>query len=63
MNTIKQRLFTNWHFARVLRLALGLFMVFWAIQAHDWSLGAISGLFVFMALSNTACCGAQGCKI
>ncbi|WP_295800781.1 hypothetical protein [Mucilaginibacter sp.] len=63
MNTIKQRLFTNWHFARVLRLALGLFMVFWAIQAHDWGLGAISGLFVFMALSNTACCGAQGCKI
>lgn len=63
MNTIKQRPFTNWHFARIMRLALGLFMTFWAIQARDWSLGAISGLFVFMALLNTTCCSTQGCKI
>lgn len=61
MNTIKQRLFTNWHLMRVVRLGLGLWLLVWAIQTKDWSIGAVSAFFVLMALTGTGCCGPQGC--
>ncbi|HEY5328032.1 MAG TPA: hypothetical protein VIJ27_13595 [Mucilaginibacter sp.] len=63
MNTLKQRIFTNWHFSRFLRLGMGLWMLVWAAQTKDWSIGLFSGLFLFMAISNTGCCGAQGCAL
>ncbi len=63
MSTLTERLFTNWHFARWLKLGMGLFMLTWSIQTADWSLAAIAGLFIFMAATNSGCCGAQGCTV
>ena len=63
MEAIKQRVFTNWNFSRFLRLGMGLWMLVWSIQSADWAVGLFSGLFIYMALSNTGCCGAGGCAV
>jgi hypothetical protein len=63
MEAIKQKVFTNWNFSRFLRLGMGLWMLVWAIQARDWAVGLLSGVFIYMALSNTGCCGAGGCAV
>ena len=63
MDSIKQRVFTNWNFARFFRLGIGLWMLVWGIQTRDWAIALFSALFIFMALSGTGCCGAQGCAI
>ncbi len=61
METIKQTLFTNWHFMRWLRLAFGIIFIVQAIQMHDMMVGAIAGFFLVTAITNTGCCGARGC--
>jgi hypothetical protein len=61
METLKIRLFTSWNFPRFFRLAMGLWMLFWGVQSKDWTIGLLSSLFIFMAVSNTGCCGAGGC--
>lgn len=56
-------IFTGWHFLRWIRLGLGIIIAFQAIQSHDALLGAISGLFLFQTITNTGCCGANGCDV
>ena len=63
MDALKNTLFTNWHFARLLRLAIGVWMLIWGIQHHDWAIGLLSSLMVFMAATNTGCCSAGGCSV
>jgi len=63
MEALKQKLFTNWNFSRFLRLGMGLWMLVWSVQSADWAVGLFSGLFIYMALSNTGCCGVQGCAV
>jgi hypothetical protein len=63
MNTLKQRITSNWHITRVIRLILGVCMLVWSIQMLDWTLGLLSLLFIGMAISNTGCCGAQACAV
>jgi len=46
---------------RFLRLAMGIWILGMAIQSHDWSIGLLSGFFILMAVSNTGCCGTNGC--
>ena len=61
MNT--QTLFTGWHFMRWLRLVGGLFITVQAIQTHDALSGLIGSFFLFQAVTNTGCCGAEGCAV
>lgn len=63
METIKQTLFTNWHFMRWLRLVFGIFFIVQAIQMHDLMVGVIAGFFLVTAITNTGCCGAGSCTI
>lgn len=63
MEGITQKLFSNWHFMRWLRLGLGLFVAYQALVLKDAFAGIISGLFLFQALTNTGCCGAGGCTV
>ncbi len=63
METIKQTLFTGWHFMRWLRLAFGILFIFQAIDIHDSLMGILGGFFLFTAVTNTGCCGAGGCSI
>ena len=58
---IKQMIFSHWSFIRFLRLGFGLLFLVEAIRGKDAILGFISGLFLFQALTNTGCCGMNGC--
>lgn len=57
----KETLLTNWHFMRWLRLSMGLYAAVVALQLHDPLSGFIAALFLFQAVTNTGCCGANGC--
>jgi hypothetical protein len=61
METIKQTLFTGWHFMRWIRLVFAIFFVVQAIQMHNILIGVAGGFFLFTALTNTGCCGAANC--
>lgn len=56
-----QTLFTNWHLMRWVRLGIGILVMYEAIVTLDMLVGTIAAFFLFQALSNTGCCGAQGC--
>lgn len=47
---------------RVLRLALGIFIVVQGIMAKEWLLVGLGGLFSLMPLMNIGCCGVSGCN-
>lgn len=47
---------------RVLRLALGIFIIVQGVQAKEWLFVALGGLFSLMPLLNIGCCGASGCN-
>ncbi len=61
MSTLKQRLFTNWHLVRLFRLGIGVMMLVAGIQNKDWMIGLLSAFFLYQALTDTGCCGTQGC--
>lgn len=58
---LKENLFNGWHFMRFLRLGIGIFIAVQAIQYRDALSGIIAALFLFQAVSNTGCCGVNGC--
>ena len=61
MSTLKQRLFTNWHLMRIFRAAIGIMMLVMGIQNKDWAIGLFSIFFLYQAVTDTGCCGSQGC--
>ncbi|MCX2740716.1 hypothetical protein [Pontibacter anaerobius] len=63
IQSIKRQLLTGWHLARWIRLVLGIVLAVQAIEAGEIFYGAIAGLFLFQALTNSGCCGASGCSI
>jgi hypothetical protein len=60
-SNIIQTLTTNWHFARFLRLGFALWIGYNAITSHQPIFFLLAGFFAFQALTNTGCCGANGC--
>jgi len=63
MNTIKQRLFSGWHFMRVIRLGLGIWILVMAIQTRDIATGLFSAFFIYTALAGVGCCGVGDCYV
>ncbi|MHB1177684.1 MAG: hypothetical protein ACYCZO_05065 [Daejeonella sp.] len=63
METLRERIFTNWSLMRWVRLVMGAVIAFQAIQLQDVLFGILSIFFIFQALSNTGCCGAAGCNV
>lgn len=63
MTTIRQRLLTNWHFMRVLRLILSVWILGMAVSAHDWLMGIFGAFFFYTALLGVGCCGPAGCYV
>jgi len=60
MNSVKYMILYNWHLMRIVRLAIGIWLLLVAIQSHDWIPGVVSALFLFQAITNTGCCGNNG---
>jgi len=56
-------LFKNWNFVRLLRLAIGIFLVVEATQSGMWILVAVGMVFVVMPLFNIGCCAAGNCSV
>lgn len=59
----KETILTGWHLMRWLRLGMGLYAATVAFQLHDPLSGFIAAIFLFQAISNTCCCGANGCAV
>lgn len=60
MNSLKQRLFTNWHLVRIMRLGIGMMLLVAGIQNKDWAMGLFSLFFLYQAVTDTGCCGTKG---
>ena len=61
MNTLKQRLTTNWTLVRIMRLGIGAMLLTAGIENKDWAMGLFSLFFLYQAVTDTGCCGSQGC--
>lgn len=59
----KETFLSNWHFMRILRLGLGIYIAFQAVETRSILSGVIAGFFIFQAITNTGCCGSNGCAI
>ena len=53
----------NWNVMRLLRLALGIFAIVQGVQATQWFLVAMGGIFSIMPLLNIGCSGVSGCTV
>jgi len=58
---MKQVIFSNWNFIRVLRLAMGIAILVQAVMANDVLFGMIGILFTAMPVFNLGCCAAGNC--
>ncbi|MET3537199.1 hypothetical protein [Chryseobacterium limigenitum] len=58
-----QNIFKNWNFVRLLRLAMGIFLVVEAVKSGMWILVAVGAVFVAMPLLNIGCCSAGNCSV
>jgi hypothetical protein len=63
MNTLKQRIFTNWHLMRLIRLGLSVWLLVMALQSKDIAMGALGLFFLFTAITGVGCCSPQGCSV
>lgn len=61
MNTLKYKLLNNWSIARMVRLAIGLWLAVLGIQSSDWAIGLFGGFFLYQALTDTGCCSSGAC--
>ncbi|NBB20972.1 hypothetical protein GVN20_16510 [Runella sp. CRIBMP] len=51
----------NWDFMRILRMGMGLWLIYSAFVDHQPLLGLLGGLFALQAIMNVGCCGSGGC--
>jgi hypothetical protein len=56
-----QALLSNWNLFRILRVALGIFILVQGIVGKDTFSIVMGTVFAGMALFNLGCCGAGGC--
>lgn len=47
---------------RLLRLAVGIFIIVQSFMDKQWLLVGLGGLFSLMPLLNIGCCGVSGCS-
>jgi hypothetical protein len=60
---MKERLLAPWNLARILRLVLGVFIIFQGIDARDWLFVGIGIVFSLLPLLNIGGCGVNGCAV
>ena len=59
----KETLFNNWNFMRFLRLGLGIYITVQAVETLSILSGVVAVFFLFQAITNTGCCGSNGCTL
>jgi Na+/alanine symporter len=58
---MKQTIFSNWNFFRVVRLLAAIAIIVQAYLSKDIVLGIAGVMFGSMAIFNVGCCGVNGC--
>lgn len=58
-----QNIFKNWNFVRILRLAMGIFLVVEAVKSGMLFLVLVGAVFVAMPLLNIGCCATGNCSV
>ena len=53
----------GWHFARILRVVLGVIIIVQGIIVHETSFALMGLLLSGMAVLNIGCCGPAGCGV
>ena len=59
----KQTLLTNWNFMRFLRLGIGIYIAVQSIETQSIFSGIVAVFFIYQAVTNTGCCGSNGCAV
>ena len=59
----KETLLTDWNFMRILRLGLGIYIAIQVVETHSILSGIFFFFFIFQAVTNTGCCGSNGCAV
>ncbi|WP_395049943.1 hypothetical protein [Flavobacterium sp.] len=59
----KETLLTDWNFMRFLRLGLGIYIAIQAVETQSLLSGIVALFFIFQAITNTGCCGANVCAV
>lgn len=60
---MKQTIFSNWNFVRLLRLGAGIAILVQAFIARDILFAFLGLIFTAMPVFNIGCCGTQGCNV
>ncbi|MBK9282852.1 MAG: hypothetical protein IPM51_00870 [Sphingobacteriaceae bacterium] len=53
---------SDWNAWRIIRLMIGLLLVIQTLYAGDYLLSAFGAYYMFLALTNTGCCGTSTCS-
>jgi hypothetical protein len=61
MSAFVERLTTDWHPMRMIKLVFGIWALVQAVQVRDWAIGLLGAYFLYQVVTNTGCCGSQGC--
>ncbi|HNU49250.1 MAG TPA: hypothetical protein PKM40_10465 [Bacteroidia bacterium] len=57
------KVFSGWNWMRIIRLALGIFIVIQGVQDKSWIIVILGILFTVMAVFNAGCCYARSCSM
>ncbi len=60
---IRETLLTDWNLMRIIRLGLGIYIAVQAVETQSMISMIFAIFFLFQALTNTGCCGSNGCAI
>ena len=58
-----QNITKNWNIFRILRLALGLFLMSEAIRTGVWFMTIFAAAMIIMPLLNIGCCAGGNCAV
>jgi len=60
---IIKRILVGWNLIRGLRLVIGAYFAVQAIETLEIFSGIIAAFFLYQAITNTGCCGANACAV
>ncbi len=58
-----KRIFKNWNFIRLLRLAMGLAIMYQGIISRQWIFVFLGGVFSLLPIVNIGICGTNSCDL
>lgn len=57
------RILSGWNIMRMVRLALGIFIIVQGIVTKEWMFALLGVVFAIIPLLNIGCCGTSGCGV